>query len=103
MAKRKLPPQMTPLVQPPKSNIFALGKLAETSQVTFLPMVRVELLSNKQAVVDGCKGILEYSDCCIRLSADRLILKFTGQNLEIKCLTDGGAVIEGCLLSVEYQ
>lgn len=103
MPKRKAPPPMTPPVQPQKSNIFALGKLAETSQVTFLPSVRIELLSNKQAVIDGCKGILEYSDCCIRLSADRMILKFTGTNLEIKCLTDQSAVIEGFLLTVEYQ
>ena len=103
MSKRKPLPQTPPSSQPEKSNIFALGRLAESSRVGFLPMVRVELLSNKQAVVDGCRGILEYSDSCIRLSADRLILKFTGRDLEIKCLTDSSAVIEGFLLAVEYQ
>ena len=103
MSKRRPAAQSSPSPQPEKSNIFALGRMAESSRVGFLPMVRVELLSNKQAVVDGCKGILEYSDSCIRLSADRLILKFTGRDLEIKCLTDSSAVIEGFLLAVEYQ
>ncbi len=103
MPKRKIPRQQQPPAPVQKSNIFALGRVAEESRVAFLPMVRVELLSNKQAVVDGCRGILEYSDTCIRLSADRLIVKFTGHDLEIKCLTDSGAVIEGCLLAVEYQ
>lgn len=102
MSKRKI-------IQSPQpgneasGNIFGLGKFMESSQVTFLPKVRVELLSNKQAVIEGCKGILEYSDCCIRLSADRLILKFSGQNLEIKCFTDNSAIIEGFLMSIEYQ
>ena len=101
MSKRKI--SQVPQGGGGGGNIFGLGKLAESSQVTFLPKVRVELLSNKQAVVEGCKGILEYSDCCIRLNADRLILKFSGQNLEIKCFTDNSAIIEGFLLSVEYQ
>ena len=101
MSKPKTP--KSPQTSCGGGNIFGLGKLAQSSQVTFLPKVRVELLSNKQAVVEGCKGILEYSDTCIRLNADRLILKFSGHSLEMKCFTDNSAIIEGFLLSVEYQ
>lgn len=82
---------------------FLLTKGLEEPAAAFLSQVRVELLSNRQAVVDGCRGIIEYSDSCIRLSTPRLILKFTGTGLEIKALTDASAIVEGTILSVEYS
>lgn len=82
---------------------FLLTKGLEEPAAAFLAQVRVELLGNRQAVVDGCKGIIEYSDSCIRLSTSRLILRFTGTGLEIRALTDSSAIVEGTILSVEYS
>lgn len=82
---------------------FLLTKGLEEPATAFLAQGRVELLGNRQAMVDGCKGIIEYSDSCIRLSTARLILKFTGVGLEIKALTDTSAIVEGTILSVEYS
>ena len=65
--------------------------------------VRVELLGNRQAVVDGCRGIIEYSDSCIRLSAQGLILKFTGTGLEIRAFTESEAIVAGTILGLEYS
>ena len=79
-----------------------MGGLEEPA-AAFLSQVRGELLGNRQAVVEGCRGIIEYSDSCIRLSTPRLILKFTGTGLEIKALTDTSAIVEGTILSVEYS
>ena len=79
-----------------------MGGLEEPA-AAFLSQGRVELLGNRQAVVEGCRGIIEYSDSCIRLSTPRLILKFTGTGLEIKALTDTSAIVEGTILSVEYS
>lgn len=70
--------------------------------VGLMPPVRVELLSNREAVVDGCRGILEYTDCCIRLSADRLTIRFCGQRLELRSYGENGAVVEGLIASVEF-
>ena len=102
MPRKPTPPPSQPEAKA-KPNIFGLGQGLEESAVAFLPGVRVEVLSNKQAIVDGCRGIIEYSDTLIRLSADRLILKFTGTDLEIKCLSQQNMVIEGQILSVEYS
>lgn len=82
---------------------FLLAKGLEEPAAAFLAPVRVELLGNRQAVVDGCKGIIEYSDSCIRLSTSRLILRFTGTGLEIRALTESSAIVEGTILSVEYS
>ncbi|MEG2074066.1 MAG: YabP/YqfC family sporulation protein [Angelakisella sp.] len=68
-----------------------------------VPQLRVELLENRQAVVDGCKGVLEYSESCIRLSSDRLILRFTGTGLLLRTLSTHSAIVEGRIVSVEFM
>ena len=90
-------------VRPGKKNRFLLLGPLEEPATAFLPPVRVELLGNHQAIVDGCRGIIEYSDTCIRLSTDRLILKFTGAEMEIKSLTDTSVIVEGSILELEYS
>lgn len=103
MAQRKKPAKQTmpPRKQGSGKKPFLLTKSLE-EPAAFLTEARVELLGNRQAVVDGCKGIIEYSDTCIRLSVPRLILKFTGTGLEIRALTDSSAIVEGTILSLEY-
>lgn len=85
-----------------RRDFLGLRGAAEESAARFLPSVRVELLSNKEAVVDGCRGIIEYSDCCIRLSTDKQILKFTGRGLVIRCFQERGAVVAGYIQCVEF-
>ena len=76
----------------------ALKKTGETLRETaaeLLPPMRVELLSDREAVVDGCRGILEYSECCIRLCTGALTVRFTGEGLTMRSFGGTGAVVEG--------
>lgn len=68
-----------------------------------VPQLRVELLENRQAVVDGCKGVLEYSDSCIRLSSDRLILRFSGSGLLLRTFSSSSAIVEGIISNIEFM
>lgn len=87
----------------PKKLIRGVGaQLAAEAAVT-LPMLRVELLENRQAIVEGCRGVLEYSDCCIRLSANRLILRFCGSGLLLKSYSRSSAIVEGNIEKVELM
>ncbi len=105
MAQRKKKTRQTVLPKRPGGGKkpFLLTKSLEEPATAFLSQVRVELLGNRQAMVDGCRSIIEYSDTCIRLSTSRLILKFTGTGLEIRALTDSSAIVEGTILSLEYS
>lgn len=70
---------------------------------TALPGVpQIELGGNREAVIDGCQGILEYSEDMIKLAAGKLTLRFTGRGLQIKVLTHDSAVIEGYIMSIEF-
>ena len=64
---------------------------------------RIELSGNTRAVVEGCKGILEYEDDVIRLNTASGIIRFMGQNLGMNCLNEDSAVVEGKILSVEFM
>ena len=63
---------------------------------------RIELAGNRRAVVDSCHGIIEYCSDSIRLNTGSGILRFTGRNLSLCCLTQDSAVVEGCILSIEF-
>lgn len=69
---------------------------------TLSNVARIELTGNRQAVVEGCRGILEYDDGLIRLNTSSGVVRFVGRNLSMSCLTEDNAVITGTLLSVEY-
>ena len=63
----------------------------------------IELLGNREAVVEGCQGILEYDDDVVRVRAGRLVVRFTGRGLRIRCMTADSLVVEGFLRGMEFM
>ncbi len=60
-----------------------------------------ELYTNREAAVDGCKGVVEYHENLIKLRVDGGMLIFSGQDLLIEELNEGSARIVGKILSVQ--
>ena len=67
-----------------------------------VPSARVELLDDREAVVDGCRGILEYGDSLVRLSLGNRVLVFCGEGLTLRSFGEAGAVVEGRITRVEF-
>ncbi len=63
----------------------------------------IELTGNRQAVVDGCDGIVDYDAEKVILRTGRLTVRFSGSGLRLKRLTENSAVIEGFINAVEYS
>lgn len=63
----------------------------------------IELCGNKQAIVGGCKGILEYDENIIRFNTGRLIVRVIGSDLCIRAYQDEEAVICGNIISVDFS
>ena len=96
--------------EPPKEKQSVGRQLKTTIQdvfsnpkETFLPACRVELIENRQAVVEGCKGVLEYNENVVQLSCGKLIIRFVGTGLQIKNLTASTALVEGVISSMDYS
>ena len=65
-------------------------------------VVHIEMNGNKEAVVDGVRGVLEYDENVIRLNTGKLIVRFTGSRLMIKTLSLNQALVCGSIMSVDF-
>jgi len=79
-----------------------LGSELEMPKTSLPGTVHIELSGNREAIVDGCRGVVEYSENVIRLNTGKLIVRFTGSGLMIKTLQLNQAIICGNILSLDY-
>ena len=63
----------------------------------------MELSGNREAIVEGCKGVVEYDEGIIRLNLGKNIVRFTGTGLSIRTLTLEQAIITGNILSIDFS
>lgn len=87
----------------PKGIIKFAQRRLSGEAAAIIPGLRIELLQNRQAIVEGCKGVLEYSEECIRLGSDRLIVRFKGRGLLLKTFNSSSAIVEGQIDSVDFM
>ncbi len=62
----------------------------------------MEINGNREAVVDGCSGVLEYNSQTVRIVARGRTVRFTGRGLTIRCLTADALVVAGFITSIEF-
>lgn len=62
----------------------------------------MEINGNREIIVDGCNGVLEYDTGIVRVKTGKLIVKFCGRGLTIKCLTADSLVVEGFVTGIEF-
>lgn len=63
----------------------------------------IEIFSNTQASVEGCKGILEYDESCIKLECSDLCVTFKGDGLYIRTMSDSSAMVCGTIASIDFS
>ena len=80
-----------------------LAKILDVPQNMFESYSQVVLSGNREAVLDGCQGVVEYEDDFIKLKIGRQMVKFTGKNLQIKCMAGENVIIDGSILSLEFM
>lgn len=61
-----------------------------------------EMNSNKEVIIEGSKGILQYDENIIRVNMGKMITAFYGRNLSLKCLDSDSLVIVGFITSIEF-
>lgn len=63
----------------------------------------IQMSSNREVLIDGCRGLLEYGDEKIRVNVGNGVVHLVGRGLEIKSLSYKAVVISGYILSVEFE
>lgn len=80
-----------------------LARLLEMPESTILTGgLHIELHANHEALIEGCSGVLEYSEERIRLTAGDLVLQFIGTDLRLCTMDLHSAVVQGTFLSIEF-
>lgn len=66
-------------------------------------MAHIELCGNCEAIVEGCRGVLEYNDKFIKLDTGRLTVAFSGSDLCLGTFQLEQTVIHGSIISIEFS
>lgn len=66
-------------------------------------MAHFEMSGNREIVVDGCHGVIEYSQEVIKLNLGKLSVRFVGRELELRNLKKDSAIINGYVTAVEFS
>ena len=63
---------------------------------------KIELTGNREAVIDDCKGIIEYYENRIKINLGKGTITFLGDGLHIGSMNESTAVITGKIQTVEF-
>ena len=96
--RKEQQPETAPEKSIPEKVVEALALPKDASGVVTV----VNITDMSEIVVDGFRGIIEYTDSVIRLNTPKFMLKIDGRNLEIKTVATDYISIKGCILGVEY-
>lgn len=64
---------------------------------------RIELSANKEAVVEGSCGILEYDENCVKVATSKVMVTFFGSDLTLRTLSEESVIIDGKISSIELE
>lgn len=62
----------------------------------------IEISGNREVIIEGCQGVLEYGDNMIALNTGRLTVRICGCGLTIVSMQNGQAIIKGTITGVDY-
>lgn len=63
----------------------------------------IEFHSNSEIIIDGCMGIVEYSEELISINLGNMIANFHGDNMEISTFFESQTVIKGTVISMDFS
>ncbi len=62
----------------------------------------LEFRSNKEVIIEECKGILEYGEKQVRINGSDCILRFQGRDLQLCTMTEDSIVLSGHIERLEF-
>ncbi len=83
--------------------IESIGRNLDLPQDALSGYARIEICGNREATVEGCVGILEYSDSSVAVNTGKLTVRFCGCSLTITEMQDSCAEIRGIITSIDFS
>lgn len=62
----------------------------------------IELTSNREALIEGCQGIVEYNDCIATINCKSMIITFEGFDISLKNLAGDVFSVTGNFTGISF-
>ena len=62
----------------------------------------IELSGNRELLIEGSKGVLEYATDTIRVNTAGMLLTVCGRELNLRCISDSALIIDGFITSLSF-
>ncbi len=85
-----------------RKGVSKVAGMLQFPETAILHSAQMEIMGNREVTIDGSQGVLEYNEDCIKVNAGRMVLRFTGRGLTLKCLAGESLAIEGFITSIEF-
>ena len=62
----------------------------------------IELCGNREVLIEGSRGVLEYSPETVRVNTSDMILSVFGRGLDLRCISESALIIDGFVTRIEF-
>lgn len=83
-----------------KLNLFGIA--FKNINDPFSKLAQINLKGNREAIIDGCYGIIEYSDCLISVNIGGGTLKLIGSDFFVSDYSQSNIIVRGIIKSIEF-
>ena len=85
-----------------KEKFKLFGAALQVSDDPFSKLAQINFKGNREMIIDGCYGIIEYSDCLISINIGNSILKLIGFDFTISDYSESNLTVRGIIKSIEF-
>lgn len=93
---------------PPKKESFFKELSLKAAKAVDMPVdlitgnAHLEFSGNREVVVEGCCGVLEYDENVTTLDLGKMKIRFLGRNIQLRNFTDHSVIVNGFISTVEF-
>lgn len=83
-----------------KRDELSIKKKLLSEMITSEP--RIEMTGNREIIIDGCKGVIEYTENNIRISLGESVMSISGDSLIIQSFDNDVVIITGQISDIDF-
>lgn len=62
----------------------------------------IELSGNREALIEGSKGVLEYSPTKVEVNTSAMMISVSGRELNLRCISPSALIIDGFITDIAF-
>ena len=62
----------------------------------------MELNGNRELLIEGSRGVLEYTPSLIRVNTSDMMVTVSGRELDLRCISASALIIDGFITDIEF-